>query len=73
MRYDIDKTWFSDLLGELLEKKFSFDTDFTKQNYLLVRSKVYVEMRKAVARHYGYYGDELKELQNATEKMLVFA
>lgn len=70
MRTAIDESWFSDLVGEILAKKYADDFDYTKLDYSLVYSKVYEDVRTAVQKRYGEYVNNFQGLKEDTDLLL---
>lgn len=70
MKTVIDEVWFSDLVGEILAKKYSDDADFTKMDYSLVYSRVHDEIRFAVQHKYGEYVNNARRLTEDTDYLL---
>lgn len=70
MRTVIDESWFSDLIGTILSKKYSDDSDYTKYDYSLVYNKVHDDVRAAVQEKYGEYANNPRKLTEDTNLLL---
>ena len=70
MSIAIDKSWFSDLVGEILSNKYPDDSNFTKMDYSLVYNKVYEDVRTAVQSKYGEYVNAPRKLKEDTDYLL---